>query len=1540
MKKTILLSVLLFPLFLFAQLSGTYTIGPSGNYSSFTAAVSALTTLGVSGPVIFNIAQGTYIEQISIPLITGADSVKTITFQSANGDSTSVILTYSPTTSANNFTIKLNQTKFINFKQITIRSTGTGYYGRVVLISYSKNNNFINNAIKGAEVTDTYPELALVYIERFNQFLPLPSYNKFYNNYFINGSYGFFDGATTMNSSNGTEIIGNRFSNQYYKSIYLDNEISPIVKSNFISNTDSTFHSGIYCYNSKSALIEKNNIQLPNGVLYGIFLEACNTYTGNLHRIQNNVISINAFINNCKGLNISNSNGVKVYNNSILLYGSNNSSRVLSINPQPMNIYIKNNILSNYAGGYSIYIQNGTSNFVLYNNNNNLLTSGPYLGFTSTSGSAINLTGWKNISLTDSNSVSINPNFYSNSNLHVSNPLFNNLGIPLPEVTDDIDGETRDSVAPDIGADEFTIPAKDIGVKILIHSLSGECFSTNETIKVRIKNYGISTIHFSVDTAIISANATGANPITFIPVVISSDSLKPDSTMDVVISTNYNMSASGSYVFNASTTLTGDGNTNNDAMPTQTITNYLMVNYPHSETIETFTTGNPGTLDHGWTSCNTTAYKWNVESGSTPTSNTGPLADHTTYSTIGKYVFVEADGGAIGDTALFVSPCINLNPLSNPGLTFWYHMYGSGIGSLNLDVYNGSNWVNNVYSITGQQQTSSSANWLQASVSLSAFSGTIKLRFRAVRGINQYGDIALDDIKIGGAPYVNLGPDTNICAGSTITLDAGAGTNLNYTWKKVPSPIIIGTNQTITVNQAGTYYVIVTNQNGLGGTDSITITISQPPTVNAGANSSICAGNIFTVSGDTATNYTNLLWTTSGTGTFSSNTSFSPTYTPSLSDISTASVYLTLSAYGIPPCANVSDSLLLTINPLPILSINGLASSYCVNAALVTITGNPSGGTFTGNGISGNIFNPQLANLGTNIITYSYTDGNGCSNSTTQAVTVNSLPLVSFSGLASSYCINSSTANLIGSPSGGTFNGNGITGNTFNPVNAGIGTHSIIYSYTDVNGCSNSDTQSVVLNALPVVSFTGLPTNCCLHDSAFLLYGNTSGGSFSGSGIVQNVFNPFFAGTGYHNITYTFTDANSCTNSTNQNITVYPNPIANAGTNKTIACGGAGVMIGSGTTSGFSYQWYPTNSLSSSTISNPIASPNITTIYTLTLTNNTTGCTATDEVIVSITGGPTATAWPDTMICEGQSVVLYSSGGNTYLWSTNATPPSIVVSPLVTTDYSVTVTTGGCSDADTVTVTVNPLPLQASIPAGPTDLCINSPNSYYTTVATHALTCQWFLNPANAGQITSNNNTATIDWNNSFYGNVELSVLGLNLCGHGDTSNSLNIEIHLLPIIDLGKDTTICKTQIITLDAGSAFASYLWSTGDTTQSITVDSIMGSGTYSVTVTDSFSCTNSDNIVITFDPCIGYAELTQKHEIKIYPNPSKGIFTIETSGIKDYINVSVFSIQGKEIIKENIYGDKKIKLDLSNHPKGVYFIKLWNNDFVGVEKVVLQ
>ena len=114
--------------------------------------------------------------------------------------------------------------------------------------------------------------------------------------------------------------------------------------------------------------------------------------------------------------------------------------------------------------------------------------------------------------------------------------------------------------------------------------------------------------------------------------------------------------------------------------------------------------------------------------------------------------------------------------------------------------------------------------------------------------------------------------------------------------------------------------------------------------------------------------------------------------------------------------------------------------------------------------MNGSTFNPGSSGAGTHVITYSYTDGNGCSNDDQISITVFAQPNVSINSPFSTVCEEENAFSLSGTPSGGSFSGSGVTGSTFTPVNAGVGTHIVTYSYTDSNGCSSSDETTIVVD--------------------------------------------------------------------------------------------------------------------------------------------------------------------------------------------------------------------------------------------------------------------------------------------------------------------------------------------------------------------------------------------------------------------------------------------------------------------------------------------
>ena len=159
----------------------------------------------------------------------------------------------------------------------------------------------------------------------------------------------------------------------------------------------------------------------------------------------------------------------------------------------------------------------------------------------------------------------------------------------------------------------------------------------------------------------------------------------------------------------------------------------------------------------------------------------------------------------------------------------------------------------------------------------------------------------------------------------------------------------------------------------------------------------------------------------------------------------------------------------VAVNAVPTPSIVGLNAAYCFNDTVVILEGSPTGGSFSGQGVIGNFFNPEQAGSGgPYAIEYEYTDTNGCVGFATEDVLVYALTPVSISNLSPYYQVSDAAVTLDGVPAGGTFLGDGVSGNTFDPALAGIGQHAVVYVFEDSNGCVNTTIQDVT------VGFTGI----------------------------------------------------------------------------------------------------------------------------------------------------------------------------------------------------------------------------------------------------------------------------------------------------------------------------------------------------------------------------------------------------------------------------------------------------------------------------------
>jgi len=180
-----------------------------------------------------------------------------------------------------------------------------------------------------------------------------------------------------------------------------------------------------------------------------------------------------------------------------------------------------------------------------------------------------------------------------------------------------------------------------------------------------------------------------------------------------------------------------------------------ITNYPYTQNFDSFNTCGVTTncelevcpLSNGWENLQNTVeddIDWRVNDDDTPSSDTGPTSDHT--GSNGNYIYLEASGGCTNEEAVLMSPCIDLTNSLTADLSFWYHMYGQDMGDLHVDIFDGTQWVNDVITpISGDQGNV----WLNQQVNLTSYIGSIiKIRFRGITGSNWESDIALDDINL------------------------------------------------------------------------------------------------------------------------------------------------------------------------------------------------------------------------------------------------------------------------------------------------------------------------------------------------------------------------------------------------------------------------------------------------------------------------------------------------------------------------------------------------------------------------------------------------------------------------------------------------------------------------------------------------------------------------------------------------------------------------------------------------------------------------
>ena len=491
MKKIYFLLFLIFFVWghgLSQLLSGTYTIGiTSADYTSFNAAVTDLITKGVGGPVVFSVASGTYTEQVIIPAITGVSAVNTITFQSATGDSTDVILTYASTDQNNNYTLKFDSAYYVIFKGITLQATGTNYARIIYLARGASHIFFINNRFVGKPGLS---ELVFANIATYGD--PSSTDITFLNNRFENGKRSISLSGGYNDYISHTIVNHNDFINPSEHAIHIEYSQYSLIRNNRI---ESNMHiTGIHIQGlTRGDTLAKNIILLQAGGL-GIHLYS----TGPVNDttvITNNFIYLNTTIADHAIDIFSTKAPVKILYNTVHITGKNKYSYCLYSNGNGTKSYrmVMNNILANDAEGMAFYYYYTPDR----SDYNNLWSTGQYT-LNYYNGSGFDLDYWQNNFHHDLHSQTCNPYFANDDSWEVQNPVLDGGALPVAGIESDIEGNIRHTTHPDIGAWEFTPSPTPLNGTYTIGGGTADFDSIRDAVK-SLEIHGISgTVIFNI----------------------------------------------------------------------------------------------------------------------------------------------------------------------------------------------------------------------------------------------------------------------------------------------------------------------------------------------------------------------------------------------------------------------------------------------------------------------------------------------------------------------------------------------------------------------------------------------------------------------------------------------------------------------------------------------------------------------------------------------------------------------------------------------------------------------------------------------------------------------------------------------------------------------------------------------------------------------------------------------------------------------------------------------------------------------------------
>lgn len=681
------------------------------------------------------------------------------------------------------------------------------------------------------------------------------------------------------------------------------------------------------------------------------------------------------------------------------------------------------------------------------------------------------------------------------------------------------------------------------------------------------------------------------------------------------------------------------------------------------------------------------------------------------------------------------------------------------------------------------------------------------------------------------------------CAGGndgTASVSASGGnTPYTYLWSNS------GNTPGITSLIAGTYAVTVNDNNNCPVTASVIINDGAPI-----PNATISPLGPFCDNDPPA----NLTAATGGgvfTGTGVSGTTFSPVATGAGTHIVT---------YTIAGACGSSDTVSIVVNAVPDATINAV-SPQCETNSPVSLTAATNGGAWSGTGVTGNSFNPSAAGAGTFTITYSLTVA-GCAAADTVLITVNPGYDASITA-AGPFCISSPSVNLSAVSPGGTWSGNGITSSsagTFDPSAAGTGNHVITYSITAT--CGDTGTTTISVSEVTIDSQTTTDNSCFGACDGSITLNTTGATQFSIDNGTTFQSGNVFGNLCFGNYPCLVQNSMGCSDTVMLTITqptgLSLNNFLSVSATCYDSCNGYAVVIPSGGTSPYYYNWTPTGG------SPPVGSGAGTAsagklcngTYNLQITDNNGCVNDTNFSISEPAEGFVISSSVQTLCygsCDGSATATAfggtGSGTFTFQWDNNAASQTTdIATGLCAGNYLVTATDANQCPVVTSVIVSQPLPVTITVSAD-TTICIGTGTVVSVTNTSGGIGSYQFA------------------WDNGFSGNSQMVTPTSSTCysvtasdGNGCLSAPQTVCVGFFPplVATASPDLTICRGSMVDLSAmavgGDGFPySFFWNNGQQGSTISVyppGDFPDTVNYFVIASDGCSPNDTDSVQVTF------------------------------------------------------------------------------------------